>query len=588
MDFDKPAVLKLPIVLRQVEVSRVEKVSPTLQRVWFTGEELNAFSKDGWDLPPFRSEGADDHVKFFFPSVDGTLALPKQADGTIDWPRNPRPVARDYTPRAYRQGDKEVAFDFVLHGHGVASTWAASAKPGDRLHLAGPKASLLVPKAGHFVLIGDQTALPALCNWLEVLGPETRVDALIWVDDAASRVEIETKAQANISWIVDASPDGEQLLAAVRTLPRPNGNSFVWGAMEASVLRKVRAFYIDECELDRGQLDMAAYWRRGVGDDQILAEAFRLNEMSNLEKPFLVRAVVEMRLADLVGEGVDTLGDLARRAGVNADALARLLPALVEMGVFKRNGDKLSLGLAGDLLTSPFRRAIFSSDTAQGRLRLAARGLPHFLRTGESAYTQIFGNELDSDAAEDRAMGEELGHELGHMVDALVGHALGEVSVAAGENVHVVGTGAEAVLMTLLKDDPGRTGSARVPNWALEEASEHMEEAGLSARANILGVDDAMPAHDALVISAIGAVWTDEAVASAVASSGARDVWLIELVARPDSAEIAEDAMMLDLAFGLRPTNITPLTDKLSARGVVAKSTTQTRTGLRLTRFSAS
>src|SRR5690606_28311133 len=101
---------------------------------------------------------------FFFPSVDGTLALPKQADGTIDWPRNPRPVARDYTPRAYRQGDKEVAFDFVLHGHGVASTWAASAKPGDRLHLAGPKASLLVPKAGHFVLIGDQTVLPALCN----------------------------------------------------------------------------------------------------------------------------------------------------------------------------------------------------------------------------------------------------------------------------------------------------------------------------------------------------------------------------------------------------------------------------------------
>src|SRR5690606_24021938 len=174
--------------------------------------------------------------KFFFPSpVDGVLSLPVQADGTIDWPRDPRPVARAYTPRGFTDGDSEVAFDFVLHGHGVASVGAAGAKPGDRLHLAGAKASLLVPDAGHFVLLADQTALPALCNWLEKLPAGTRVDALVWVDEEKSRIAIETEAEANIVWVVDPAPDGAALLDAMRGFEQPGGNSFVWGAMEACV-----------------------------------------------------------------------------------------------------------------------------------------------------------------------------------------------------------------------------------------------------------------------------------------------------------------------------------------------------------------
>ena len=585
MDFDKPSVLKLPIILREIEVSRVERVSPTLQRVWFTGDQLGAFSKDGRDLPRFRSEGPDDHVKFFFPSpVDGVLSLPVQADGTIDWPRDPRPVARDYTPRGFTDGDREVAFDFVLHGHGVASLWAEGAKPGDRLHMAGPKASLLIPDADHFVLLADQTALPALCNWLEKLPAGKRVDALVWADAEKSRIEIETRAEANIVWIVDPASDGTALIEAMRGLERPGGKSFVWGAMEAGVLRRVRAYYLDECGLDRGQIDLAAYWRRGVDDDQLLAEAFRLRAMADLEKPFLVRAAVQFRLPELVGEGVDTIEALAARAEINLDALRRMMPAFVELGIFRRNGERLSLGLAGDLLTSAYRRALFSAETAQGRLHLAARGLPHMLKTGQSAYRAAFGTDLEEDAANNSAMAESLGHELGHMVEALVESTLAPVSAACGKTVTVLGTGAEAVLMSILKADDARTGTAVVPGWAREEAKEHIEEAGLAARARVAFSADGPP-PETLVISAMGELWTDAAIEDAIDSAGTNAVWLIELVARPQSPEIAEDATLIDIGFGIRPSAAGPLAERLGALGFSAAETHETRTGLRLTRF---
>ena len=588
MDYEKPAVLKLPIVLRQVEVSRTETISPTLKRIWFTGEELKGFSKDGRELPPFRSEGPEDHVKFFFPSpVDGVLSLPVQADGTIDWPKDPRPVARDYTPRGYRDGDAEVAFDFVLHGHGVASTWAATAKPGDRLHMAGPKASLMIPDADHFVLIADQTALPALCNWLEMLPAGKRVDALVWIDEEKSRFEIETAAEINIGWIVDTDPEGNALLEAMRALPRPGGSSFIWGAMEAGVLRKVRAYYIEEMRLDRGQVDMAAYWRRGIDDDQLLADAMRIKETGALEKPFLIRAAVQFRLPDLVSEGVDTIEALARRAGVNTDALARLMPAFVEMGIFKRSGERITLGLAGDLLTSPFRRTLFSESTAKGRLHLAARGLPHFLKTGESAYRATFGTSLEDDAAADGEIGDQLGHELSHMVEALTSQTLAPLATTCGSRVAVIGTGAEAIMMSLFKSRPDMTGTAMIAGWALHEAREHIEEAGLLGRADLTELGSVVPEAETLVISAIGARWTDVLIESAVAAQEASDIWLIELVARPESPELAEDAALIDAGFGLRPTDLSALIHNLAEYGLTVAETHSTRTGLRLTRFTA-
>jgi NADPH-dependent ferric siderophore reductase len=48
-----------------------------------------------------------------------------------------RPTMREYTPRRIDLANLELDIDFVLHGDGPASTWAAQAAPGQTLASPG-------------------------------------------------------------------------------------------------------------------------------------------------------------------------------------------------------------------------------------------------------------------------------------------------------------------------------------------------------------------------------------------------------------------------------------------------------------------
>ncbi|MFA7766241.1 siderophore-interacting protein [Streptomyces sp. NRRL S-448] len=60
------SVVTFPIVLRELTVLRVSDVTPGMRRVTLGGPQLHAFEHAGLSLPPLRTEGFDDHVKFFF------------------------------------------------------------------------------------------------------------------------------------------------------------------------------------------------------------------------------------------------------------------------------------------------------------------------------------------------------------------------------------------------------------------------------------------------------------------------------------------------------------------------------------------
>ncbi|NEE36735.1 phage tail protein, partial [Streptomyces sp. SID7982] len=86
-------VVTFPIVLRELTVLRVTDVTPGMRRVTLGGEQLRAFHRDGLDLPALRSEGFDDHVKFFFADGDAPPVLPGQNVSSLDWPADARPIA---------------------------------------------------------------------------------------------------------------------------------------------------------------------------------------------------------------------------------------------------------------------------------------------------------------------------------------------------------------------------------------------------------------------------------------------------------------------------------------------------------------
>ena len=71
---------------------------------------------------------------------------------------------RDYTPRRHDAEAGTLEIDFALHEAGPATQWAEQAKVGDLLGVGGPRGSFIVPTDFDWhLLIGDDTALPAIC-----------------------------------------------------------------------------------------------------------------------------------------------------------------------------------------------------------------------------------------------------------------------------------------------------------------------------------------------------------------------------------------------------------------------------------------
>jgi len=228
-------------------------------RVTLTGDALEGF----------HSPGFDDHVKLFFPdAVTGELHLPNLADPDD---KTPRPAMRDYTPRVWavtQAGQRTLVIDFALHADaGPATAWAEQAAPGQQLGVGGPRGSLLVPLAfDGYVLIGDDTALPAIARRLAELPADAPVLTLIEVENAAAEQTLATQANARIHWLHRngaAAGDNALLLAALQAQTLPAGDVHVWMACETNVAKALRGYLVEERGVYPKWVKASGYWRRG-------------------------------------------------------------------------------------------------------------------------------------------------------------------------------------------------------------------------------------------------------------------------------------------------------------------------------------
>ncbi|QNG21181.1 siderophore-interacting protein [Rhodococcus triatomae] len=259
--------LDLPIVLRKLTVLRTAEVTPRMRRITLGGEQLGAFSAAGHDLPAFTTRGADDYVKLFFPEPGGEPVLPEQHDGHLHWPRKPAPLARAYTVRRYDADLGELDLDFVLHGHGVAGNWARDARPGDEIHLAGPKISTVPPVgASWWLLAGDETALPAVGHYLDDADGTVDLHAFVLVDGP----EEEQRELTGVRWVHRRSgvADAELLAQAVRDHSLPEGEGWMWIAGEAGIVRELRAV-AKHLGIPKPMLDASGYWRADAGSSAL-------------------------------------------------------------------------------------------------------------------------------------------------------------------------------------------------------------------------------------------------------------------------------------------------------------------------------
>lgn len=244
-----------PLKMRLLQVVRTHLLTPTLLRVTLTGD----------DLADFVSASFDDHVKVFFPQPGAERpVLPTVGpNGPVFAEGVPRPPARDYTPRRFDPVARELDLEFVLHGDGPGASWAAQARPGQWLGIGGPRGSFVIPTAFDWhLLIGDESALPAIGRRLEELPAASRAIVLIEVDDARSELPLASPAQAEVRWIHRGA--GDQLADAMRQIVLPAGQGYAWAAGEAAAMRTVRATLLDTLKLDKRQLRASAYWKQGA------------------------------------------------------------------------------------------------------------------------------------------------------------------------------------------------------------------------------------------------------------------------------------------------------------------------------------
>lgn len=234
-----------------LEVRRTERLTPHMIRVVAGGEQLAAFPETPY---------TDRYVKILFPRPGVRYPEPFDLDAIrAELPREQWPAMRTYTVRALDHAAGELTIDFVHHG--------------DLLRLAGPGGAYAPdPDADWHLMVGDESALPAIGAACERVPHGVPVVAVLEVADAAEHQELRCPGALRTIWLHRRADAPDQLLDAVRGLEFPPGrvHAFVHG--EAGSVRGVRRHLVDERGVSRELLSVSGYWRRGVDEDGWQAE----------------------------------------------------------------------------------------------------------------------------------------------------------------------------------------------------------------------------------------------------------------------------------------------------------------------------
>lgn len=293
--------------LFDVEVLRTRRLSPSFTRFTFSGDELDAFADNGYDQ----------RIKLVLPLPGIGLALPEGDDWFTRWrllPDGRRNPVRTYTVRAVRQVAREVDVDVVLHGEvGPASRWATHAVAGDRVALLGPNAQYpgdcggiafdASASARPLLLVGDETAVPAIGSILERLPADARGHVLLEVPTADDVLQLQAPPGLTITWVARSGggrgdglvPQVQAVAAQLVGRPAPladagddrdvadvgtelvwevpapgsaptSGDLYVWMAGEAGVVTTLRRHLVRGLGLDRRSVAFMGYWKLGSAE----------------------------------------------------------------------------------------------------------------------------------------------------------------------------------------------------------------------------------------------------------------------------------------------------------------------------------
>jgi NADPH-dependent ferric siderophore reductase len=243
---------------REMRVIRVAELTPHMRRVTLTGDDLERFATD-----------ENYHVRLYFPQDPADPSWPVRGMDGLGIAQDParKPHVRKYTIRRIDVSAAEVDIDFVLHAApGPGSDWAKAALPGAIVGMAGP-GGRGVRSADWYLLVGDETALPAIARALENMPASAEGHVLVEVDHSTDVVPLARPGGIQLSWILRHGPD-LSLCEEARRIAIPTDRSvFCWAGTEFETIQSIRAHWRDIGKLGKHQQLAVSYWRRGMADE---------------------------------------------------------------------------------------------------------------------------------------------------------------------------------------------------------------------------------------------------------------------------------------------------------------------------------
>lgn len=249
--------------VRTATVTRTEQLTPQLVRVHLAGDDLRTLGV---------LENTDSYIKILFPAPGADYAWPFDPDEvTASRPPEQWPVTRTYTIRHHDPTAGTMAVDFVVHGdEGIAGPWARDARPGDQVAFRGPGGGWAPTSGAHHLLVGDESAAPAIAAALDLLPDDSTAEAWVEVEDETSHVPLRTRAGIEVHWVhrdEHSGAPGEVLAGLADEVQLPDGEvrAFVHG--NADMIKRWRRRLLVEAGLPREHASISGYWRTGRNED---------------------------------------------------------------------------------------------------------------------------------------------------------------------------------------------------------------------------------------------------------------------------------------------------------------------------------
>ena len=236
-----------------------------VMRQWSLNPVMRRIVLGGPELAGYRSRGvADEWFRFLFPADPGGPEVSPVLVGDHWQLGEPEPVSRWYTVRRWDAEHNELTVDVVVHGHGVATQWAAGVSAGDEVVISSPAGRYgPPPEVDWELIVADLTGLPAAGRIISELPAGRRAHAILEVPNEDCVLELESRADLQVSWIFNPSPDviPSALNLATRSVSLPAGGGYVWMAGEAACSRDIRRYFRHELGWPSSRYDIVGYWR---------------------------------------------------------------------------------------------------------------------------------------------------------------------------------------------------------------------------------------------------------------------------------------------------------------------------------------